>query len=127
MNENEVSKKVISCAIEVHKTIGPGLLESIYEDALCHEFKLQGLKFVRQKPVPITYKNIKLGTDLRLDLCVENLVIIDLKAKEKLSSIDKAQILSYLRLCEIKLGIILNFHVPLMRDGICRDVNNLIE
>ena len=127
MHENEISEKVIRCAIEVHRILGPGLLESVYEDALCHELKHQGLKFIRQKPVPIPYKEIKLGTELRLDLLVEDKVIIDLKAKEKLSTIDKPQLLTYLRLSEKKLGLIINFHVKLLREGIHRVVNNLKE
>lgn len=127
MHENEISEKVIGCAIEVHRGLGPGLLESVYEDALCHELKLQGLKFKRQKPVPIPYKDIKLGTDLRLDLLVEGKVIVDLKAKDKLSKIDKSQLLTYLRLSEKRLGLIINFHVKLLNEGIHRVVNNLKE
>jgi len=127
MHENEISEKVIGCAIEVHRILGPGLLESVYEDALCHELKLQGLKFIRQKPVPIPYKKVKLGSDLRLDLIVEDKVIVDLKAKEKLSTYDKPQLLTYLRLSEKHLGLIINFHVKLLREGIYRVVNNLKE
>jgi len=127
MHENEISEKVIGCAIEVHRILGLGLLESIYEEALCHELKLQGLQFTRQKPVPIPYKEIKLGTDLRLDLLVEDKVIVELKAKERLSTIDKPQLLTYLRLSEKQLGLIINFHVKLLREGIHRVVNNLKE
>ena len=127
MHENEISEKVIGCAIEVHRILGPGLLESVYEDALCHELKLQGLRFIKQKPVLIPYKDIKLGTDLRLDLLVEDKVIVDLKAKEKLSKIDKPQLLTYLCLSEKRLGLIINFHVKLLREGIHRVVNNLKE
>jgi GxxExxY protein len=127
MHENEISEKVIKCAIEVHRILGPGLLESVYEDALCHELKLQGLQFIRQKSVPIPYKEIKLGTDLCLDLLVEDKVIVEIKAKEKLSTIDKPQLLTYLRLSEKQLGLIINFHVKLLREGIHRVVNNLKE
>ncbi len=127
MHENEISEKVIGCAIEVHRILGPGPLESVYEDALCHELKLQGMQFIRQKPVPIPYKDIKLGTDLRLDLLVEDKVIVDLKAKEKYSKIEKSQLLTYLRLSEKRLGLIINFHVKLLREGIHRVVNNLKE
>ncbi len=127
MHENELSKRIIGCAIEVHRILGPGLLESVYEDALCHELKLQGLRFKRQKSVPIPYKNVKLGTDLRLDLLVEDKVIVDLKAKETLSKIDKPKLLTYLRLSEKRLGLIINFHVELLRKGIHRVVNNLKE
>jgi len=127
MHENEISQKVIGCALEVHRILGPGLLESVYEDALCHELKSQGLQFIRQKPVSIPYKDIKLGTDLRLDLLVEDKVIVELKAKDKLSKIDKPQLLTYLRLSEKRLGLIINFHVKLLWEGIHRVVNNLKE
>ena len=127
MHENEISEKVIGCAIEVHRILGPGLLESVYEDALCHELKLHGLHFIRQKSVAIPYKDVKLGTDLRIDLIVADKVIVDLKAKEKLSKIDKPQLLTYLRLSDIQLGLIINFHVKLLKEGIHRVVNNLKE
>ena len=125
MHENEISEGIIGAAIEVHRILGPGLLESIYEDALCHELHLRGLQFKRQLSVPIPYKGIKLGTDLRLDLLVEVKVIVDLKAKEELSTIDKPKLLTYLRLSDKHLGLIINFHVEVLRDGIFRVVNNL--
>ena len=84
MHENEISEKIIGAAIEVHRVLGPGLLESVYEDALCHELNLRKIRFARQQSVPIPYKGIKLGTDLRLDLLVEKKVIVELKAKKKL-------------------------------------------
>ena len=127
MHENEISEKIIGAAIEVHRILGPGLLESVYEEALCHELHLRGLKFVRQQSVPIPFKGIRLGTDLRLDLLIEDKVIVDLKAKEKLSPIDKPKLLTYLRLSDVHLGLILNFHVEVLRDGIYRVVNNLPE
>ncbi len=114
---------------KIHRILGPGLLESVYEEALCHELHLRGLKFVRQQSVPIPFKKIKLGTDLRLDLLVEDKVIVDLKAKEKekLSSIDKPKLLTYLRLSEKHLGLIINFHVEILHHGIARVVNELQE
>ncbi len=129
MHENDISEKIIGAAIEVHRILGPGLLESVYEEALCHELHLRGLKFVRQQSVPIPFKKIKLGTDLRLDLLVEDKVIVDLKAKEKekLSSIDKPKLLTYLRLSEKHLGLIINFHVEILHHGIARVVNELQE
>jgi GxxExxY protein len=127
MHENEISGKIIGAAIEVHRILGPGLLESIYEDALCHELHQRRLQFKRQQSVPIPYKGIKLGTDLRLDLLVEDKVIVDLKAKEELSTIDKPKLLSYLRLSDKHLGLIINFHVEVLRDGIFRVVNKLQE
>lgn len=99
----------------------------VYEEALCHELHLRGIKFVRQQSVPVPFKKIKLGTDLRLDLLVEDKVIVDLKAKEKLSSIDKPKLLTYLRLSEKHLGLIINFHVEVLHHGIARVVNELPE
>ncbi|HDL18966.1 MAG TPA: GxxExxY protein [Bacteroidetes bacterium] len=127
MHENEISEKIIGAAIEVHRILGPGLLESVYEEALCHELHLRGLAFGRQKSVPIPYKGIKLGTDFRLDLIVEDKVIVDLKAKEELSEIEKPQLLTYLRLTQKHLGLIINFHAKILRDGIFRVVNKLRE
>jgi GxxExxY protein len=127
MHENEISEKIIGAAIEVHRILGPGLLESVYEEALCHELHLRGLKFVKQQSVPIPYKGVKLGTDLRLDLLVEDKVIVDLKAKEELSALDKPQLLTYLRLSEKHLGLIINFHGKVLKDGISRVVNKLLE
>ncbi|MEZ6155103.1 MAG: GxxExxY protein [Candidatus Scalinduaceae bacterium] len=120
-----ISEKIIGSAIEVHRILGPGLLESVYEDALCHELHLRGVQFKRQQSVPIPYKGIKLGTDLRLDLLVEDKVIVDLKAKEELSTIDKPKLLTYLRLGDKNLGLIINFHVEVLREGIFRVVNKL--
>ena len=100
-------------------------MQSVYEDALCHELHLRGLEFKRQQSVPIPYKGIKLRTDLRLDLLVEDKVIEDLKAKEELSTIDKPKLLTYLRLSDKHLVLIINFHVEILRDGIFRVVNNL--
>lgn len=127
MDENELSKIIIGAAIEVHKILGPGLLESVYEEALCHELKLRNLKFVRQKKISIPYKGINLGSDLRLDLVIENKVIVEVKAKENLSKIDKPQVLTYLRLSGLRLGLLINFHSRILRDGIYRIVNNLPE
>lgn len=127
MHENEISEKIINTAIEVHRVLGPGLLESVYEEALCHELYINGIQFIRQQSVPIIYKGIRLGSDLRFDLLVDDKVIVDIKAKEKLSAIDKPQLLTYLRLCGKHLGLILNFHVEVLKDGIFRVVNKLSE
>ena len=127
MDENEISRTIIGAAIEVHRILGPGLLESVYEEALCHELHLRGINFLRQQPVPIPYKDIKLGTDLRLDLFVEEKVIVDLKAKEIVIAIDRQKILSYLRLSHKKLGLIINFHAAKLKDGVERIVNGLTE
>lgn len=125
MHENEISGIIIGAAIEVHRILGPGLLESVYEQALCHELNLRGVSFERQVRVPVQFKGVKLSCDLRLDLLVEEKVIVELKAKEVLSPIDKPQLLTYLRLLDKRLGLLINFHVEMLRDGIFRVVNNL--
>lgn len=125
MHENEISERIIGAAIEVHQIIGPGLLESIYEEALCQEFHLRGIRFERQRPVPIDYKGVKLATDLRLDLLVEGKVIVDVKAKEQMTEKDHAKTLTYLRLTGTRLGLNMNFHEITLVKGIKRIVNNL--
>ena len=127
MNINQLSSKIIGAAIEVHKTLGPGLLESAYEECLCHELSIQGLLFEKQKPLSIDYKGKKLDCGYRLDIVVENTVIIELKSCEKIEPIHKAQLLTYLKLSGLNLGLLLNFNVPLMRDGIVRIVNDFTE
>ena len=127
MIENELSEKIIGCAIEVHKQLGPGLLESVYEETLCYELSNAGLKFERQRPVPIKYKRTLLKTPLRLDVIVEDVVVIDVKAKREITPIDKAQLLTYLRLTGNHFRLLINFHVMRLVDGIDRVVNNLKE
>jgi len=127
MNMNQLSSKIIGAAIEVHKTLGPGLLESAYEECLCHELSIQGLLFEKQKPLSIDYKGKKLDCGYRLDIVVEKAVIIELKSCEKIEPIHKAQLLTYLKLSGLNLGLVLNFNVPLMRDGIVRIVNEFSE
>ena len=126
-NMNQLSSRIIGAAIEVHKNLGPGLLESAYEECLCHELSIQGLLFEKQKPLSIDYKGKKLDCGYRLDIVVEKAVIIELKSCEKIEPIHKAQLLAYLKLSGLNLGLILNFNVPLMRDGIVRIVNELSE
>lgn len=125
MHENEISERIIGAAIEVHRILGPGLLEGVYEQALCHELGLRGIQFERQKAVPIKYKGVTLSADLRLDLLVESKVIVDVKAKEEMTKIDHAKTLTYLRLTDKRLGLNINFHEPRLVDGIKRIVNNL--
>lgn len=125
MHENEISERIIGSAIEVHRQLGPGLLESVYEEALCYELSKAGLSFERQQPVPIKYKHIKLSAPLRLDLVVEGKVIIDNKSKVEVTPIDKQQLLTYLRLCDVKLGLLINFNVIRLVDGVVRVVNGL--
>jgi len=123
--ENALSEKIIGAAIEVHRILGPGLLESAYEAALF--FELHGLGFIVQKQVPvdILYKGQKLEVGYRIDLLVEDLVILELKVVEAISDVHLAQILTYLKLSDKKLGLILNFNVKYMKDGVKRVVNNL--
>ena len=127
MQINELSSKIIGAAIEVHKALGPGLLESTYEECLCHELNLRGLSFERQKPLSVTYKEKKLDCGYRLDVVVENAIILELKSCEKIEPIHKAQLLTYLKLSSLKLGLLLNFNVPVMRDGIVRIANEMEE
>ncbi len=125
MHENEISEQIIGACIEVHRELGPGLLEGPYEEALCHELSLRGIAFKRQRPVPVEYKGVRLSTDLKLDLLIEDKVIVDLKAKEQMTNMDHAKTLTYLRLSKKRLGLNINFHEPLLKDGIKRIVNNL--
>ena len=127
MDINELSSEIIGAAIEVHKALGPGLLESAYEECLSYELGLRGLLVERQKPLAITYKAKKLDCGYKLDLVVEKVIILELKSCEKIEDIHKAQLLTYLKLSGLKLGLLLNFNVPVMRDGIVRIVNDLKE
>ena len=127
MDINQLSNKIIGGAIEVHKVLGPGLLESAYEKCLCHELKLRGLSFDNQKPLPLVFKGEEIDCGYRLDIVVGNAIILELKACEKVEPIHKAQLLTYLKLSGLTLGLILNFNVPAMRRGIVRIVNNLEE
>ncbi len=125
MHENEISEKIIGCAIEVHKALGPGLLESAYEECLFYEIRQTGLKVEKQKPLPLIYKEVKLEVGYRLDLVVENKVIIEVKSVEALNDIHTAQVLTYLKISGYKLGLLMNFNVLRVKDGIKRLVNNL--
>ena len=118
--ENTISSQIIGAAIEVHKQLGPGLLESAYEECLAHELGLRRLTFERQKPVPVEYKGLKLACGYKLDMLVEQRVIVELKAVELIAPVHEAQLLTYLRLTGCRLGLLLNFNVPLMRNGIKR-------
>ena len=125
MDINKLSSKIINAAIEVHRALGPGLLESAYEECMCYEFRLRDFSFERQKPLPIIYKGNKLDCGYRLDIVVENAIILELKSCAKIEPIHKAQLLTYLKISGLKLGLLLNFNVPLMREGITRVVNEL--
>lgn len=126
MTENEVSRHIVEAAIEVHRTLGgPGLLESVYEEALVWELEHRGLRVQRQVQVPIPYKGHILATPLRIDLLVEGLVIVECKSVSQHSAIFEAQVLTYLRLTGIKLGLVVNFGERLVKYGIHRVVNGL--
>jgi GxxExxY protein len=127
MDINQLSSQIIGAAIEVHKALGPGLLESAYEKCLCYELKLRGLWLEKQKPLPLVFKGEKLDCGYQLDIVVENTIILELKSCEKIKPIHKAQLLTYLKLSGLKLGLLLNFNVPVMRDGIVRMVHELKE
>jgi GxxExxY protein len=126
MDENEISRIVVDATIEVHRTLGgPGLLESVYEEALAFELEMRGLTVVRQKAVPIVYKGKRLATDLRLDLLINDLVILECKATAAYNPLFEAQALTYLRLCNLKLALVLNFGERQAKHGIHRVVNGL--
>jgi len=115
----EITERIISCALEVHSTLGPGLLESVYEEALAHEFSLRGIKFVRQKEISLRYKGKEIGAH-RIDYLVEDEVIVELKAVETLPRIYEAQVLTYLRALDKRVGLLINFNVVRLKEGIKR-------
>jgi GxxExxY protein len=117
---NTLTGEVIGAAIEVHKALGPGLLESAYEQCLCRELELRNKAFVRQQAIPITYKGIELDCGYRADLIVQNSIVVELKACDGLQPIHEAQLLTYLKLTDIRIGLIINFNVPVLKDGIKR-------
>ena len=120
MEINTLTGEVIGAAIEVHKNLDPGLLESTYEECLCHEFDLRKLSYERQKELPIEYKGVKLDCGYRLDVVVAQSLILELKACESLEPIHEAQLLTYLKLTGIKVGLLINFNLPVLKDGIKR-------
>ncbi len=117
---NRVAATVIDAAVKVHKALGPGLLESVYETCLAHELRIRGLNVELQVPVPIVYEGLRLDSALRIDLLIDRCVIVELKAVECLLPVFEAQLLSYLRLTGKRLGLLINFNVPLLKDGIKR-------
>ena len=123
--EDRLSKDIIGAAIEVHRHLGPGMLESAYEKCLCKELEIRNIEFEKQKPLAVVYKGITLDCGYKLDVVVEGKVILELKSVNKLESIHDAQLLTYLKLADLKLGILINFNVPVLKDGIKRIVNNL--
>lgn len=120
---DQITRQIIGAAIEVHKVLGPGLLESAYEACLAHELRQSGYKIEQQMPLPVIYKGVKLDCGYRLDLVVEDSVIVEIKAIEQLAPIHDAQVISYLRLADKRVGLLINFHVRLLKNGVKRIVN----
>ena len=125
MNENEIAKEIVDAAFKVHKGLGPGLLESVYETVLAYELKKKGLNAKRHVPVMISYDDMIFEEGFRADIIVENRVIVELKSVETVSPVHKKQLLTYIRLSDKRLGLLINFGSELIRDGISRIVNNL--
>ncbi len=123
----DISYEIISCAYEVHRTLGPGLLELVYQKALVQELKLRGFKVKSEVDIEINYKGVNVGSDLRLDIIVNDTIIIELKSVETILPIHKKQLLTYLRLMNLQLGLLINFNTNLLKDGITRIVNNFNE
>ena len=125
MTENEIAKKIVDAAYQIHTKLGPGLLESVYEAVMAYELKKRSLDFVRQQPIPIIYESVHLQEGFRADFIVENKVIIELKSVEIIAPVHKKQLLTYLRLTNKRLGLLINFNTDLIKNGITRLVNNL--
>ena len=125
MHENEASELVIGCCLKIHKQLGPGLLESVYKEALGYELVQSNLKYFRQKSIPISDATVRLDVGFRADVVVEEKVLLELKSAERILPVHKKQILTYLRVSGLKLGLLINFNVPLLKDGITRIVNGL--
>ena len=122
MEFDELSNQVIGCALEVHKHLGPGLLESAYEQCLANEMRLTGMSFKMQHPLPVEYKGIKLDCGYRIDLLIENMLIVELKSVDKVLPIHQAQLLTYMKLANISIGLLINFNVQYLKSGIKRMV-----
>ena len=123
--DNKLTEKIIGAAIEIHRSLGPGLLESAYQECLFFELKSKGLKVEKEIALPIVYKDVKLDHGYRIDLLVENLVVIELKTVEYLTDVHTAQILTYLKLGNYPLGLLINFHTTLLKNGLKRYINNV--
>lgn len=119
----ELTRSIIGAAIEVHRELGPGLIESAYEECLCHELSLRGHAFQRQVALPVRYKGVKLDCGYRMDLVVDDTVVLELKAVEEVAPIHEAQLITYLKLSQKKIGLLINFNVAVLKDGILRRVN----
>lgn len=120
MEDIKLTEIIIGCSIEVHKNLGPGLLESAYEECLFYELKKNGLKVERQKPIPVIYKEIKLDCGYRIDLLVENRIVVELKVVEEFNPVHEAQILTYMKFADKSIGLLINFNVTLLKNGLKR-------
>jgi GxxExxY protein len=127
LTENEIAKEIVDAAFKVHTTLGPGLLESVYEAVLAHELSKRGLHAERQKSLPVVYENIRLDEGFRVDLMVSDKVIVELKSVEGVAPVHKKQLLTYLRLADKRLGLLINFGEARIKDGITRIVNKLTD
>ncbi|MGE0826040.1 MAG: GxxExxY protein [Candidatus Binatia bacterium] len=127
MHENEIAKVVVDVAYQIHSRLGPGLLESVYEAVLVHEIRKRGLHAEAQVPIPVVWEEVKLEVGFRADLIVERKVVIELKSIEQIAPVHKKQLLTYLRLTDCRLGLLINFGAELIKNGISRVVNNLGE
>ena len=125
MHENEIAKTIVDCTFKIHKTLGPGLLESVYQAALAYELRKRGLDVLVEKAIPVIYEDVKLDLGFRADLLIEHKVIVETKSIEALAPIHGKILLTYLRLADKKLGLLINFNVELIKNGIKRVVNNL--
>lgn len=121
---DSITEKIIGAAISVHRVLGPGLLESAYEECLCYELSQMGLAFERQVPLPVQYKDVRLDCGYLMDIVVERSVVVELKAVERIIPVHEAQLLSYLKLSGMRVGLLMNFHVPVLKSGLKRIVNN---
>ncbi len=122
MNSSELTSQIIGAAIEVHRALGPGLLESCYEACLCYELSQRGLKFERQSPIPVVYKEVKLDCGFKADLIVEDSVVVELKAVDKLTDVHQAQVMTHMRLTGMQVGLLINFNVRYLKQGLRRIV-----
>src|SRR5262245_51854331 len=127
MTLNEITEAIIGAAIKVHKSLGPGLLESAYRACLAYELRKLGFHVETEKPIPLIYEEVKLDCGFRADIIVENVIVVECKAKEKLHPVEKAQVLSHLRLLNMQIGLLISFHEMLLKNGIQRIVNNYQE
>ena len=125
MTENEVAKEIVDACFQIHKKLGPGLFESVYEEVMAYELDKRGLFIRRQAPIPVMYDDVKLELGFRADILVQDIVIVEIKSIEAIAAVHQKQLLTYLKLAGMKLGLLINFNVPLIKDGIQRIVNGL--